>query len=151
KASVQLTRQLSFNGGLTRVMNAFYRGTQPRVYVDRAPHFVSNAALTLADWRGFSGSLRYRHIGNYRLDGEDASIRAAGFDVVDFSINKQLRRRVTLNLAVDNLTNKRYFETQNFFESRLAPGSPAASRIHATPGYPITVTAGLTFRLFGKN
>lgn len=151
KTSVQLTRQLSFNGGLTQVMNAFYRGTQPRIYVDRAPHFVSNAALTLTDWRGFSGSLRYRHIGNYRLDGDDASIRAAGFDVVDLSINKQLRRWMTFNLAVDNLTNKRYFETQNFFQSRLAPGSPIVSRIHATPGYPITVTAGLTFRLFGKN
>lgn len=151
KTSVQLTRQLSFNGGLTRVMNAFYRGTLPRVYVDRAPHFVGNAALTLAGWRDWSGSLRYRHIGNYRLDGEDATIRAAGFDVIDLSVNKQLRRWVTFNLAVDNLTNKRYFETQNFFESRLTPGAPVVSRIHATPGYSIAVTAGLTFRLFGKD
>lgn len=151
KASVKLTQSLSFNGGLTRVMNAFYRGTAPRLYVDSAPHFISNAALTLAGWHGFSGSLRYRHISNYRLDGKDPEIRAAGFDVIDLSINKQIRRWMEFNLSVDNLTDKHYFETQNYFESRLAPGAPVIPRIHATPGYPVTVTAGLTFRLFGKN
>ncbi|MEO6725160.1 MAG: TonB-dependent receptor, partial [Blastocatellia bacterium] len=150
KTSVKLTRFVSFNGGLTRVMNAFYRGTAPRVYVDSAPHFISNAGLTLAGWQGFSGSLRYRHISNYRLDGEDPSIRAAGFDVLDFSLNKQLRRWVELNLSVDNLTGKHYFETQNYFESRIRPGAPIVSRIHATPGYPVTVTGGVTFRLGGK-
>jgi outer membrane receptor protein involved in Fe transport len=55
-----------------------------------------------------------------------------------------------LNLAVDNLTNKRYFETQNFFESRVRPGDAAISRIHGTPGYSTTLTIGLTFRFFGK-
>ncbi len=151
KTSVKLTRVLSFNGGLTRVMNAFYRGQQPRLYVDSAPHFISNAALTLNGWHGFSGSLRYRHIGNYRLDGEDPRVRAAGFDVLDLSVTKRLNRRVELNLSVDNLTDKRYFEAQNFFESRLAPAAPVVSRIHGTPGYPVTVTAGVTFRLGGKD
>ncbi len=54
KSSVQITKQLSFNGGLTQVMNTFYRGTRPRVYVDSAPHTVANAALTLAASSGFS-------------------------------------------------------------------------------------------------
>lgn len=150
KTSVTITRNLTFNGGFTRVGNAFFRGTSPRVYIDRAPHFVSNAGLTLGGWRGFSGSLRYRHISNYRLDGEDPGLRAAGFDVLDLSLVKRIRRWVDFNLSVDNLTDKRYFETQNFFESRVRPGDPVVSRIHATPGYPITVTIGMTFHLFGK-
>lgn len=150
KAAVKLTRQLSFNAGVTRVGNAFYRGGATRVYVDSAPRLVTNAGLTLADWHGFSGSLRYRHINNYRLDGADPAIRAAGFDVLDFSLNRRLRRGIEFSLAIDNLTNKRYWETQNYFESRLRPGADLVSRIHATPGYPVTVTAGLTFRLFAK-
>ncbi|HYG82836.1 MAG TPA: TonB-dependent receptor, partial [Pyrinomonadaceae bacterium] len=150
KASVQLTRFLSAEGGMTQVLNAFYRGTRPRIYVDSAPHTVANAALTLSGWRGFSGSLRYRHASNYRLDGEDASVRAAGLDVLDLSLTKRVRRWLDFNLSVDNLTNKRYYETQNYFESRLGPGLPAVSRIHATPGYPFGVTAGLTFRFKGK-
>lgn len=151
KAAVKLTRQLSFNAGVTRVGNAFYRSGATRVYVDSAPRLVTNAGLTLADWHGFSGSLRYRHINNYRLDGEDSTIRAAGFDILDFSLNRRLRRGIEFNLAIDNLTNKRYYETQNYFESRLRPGADLISRIHATPGYPVTVTAGLTFRLFAKD
>jgi hypothetical protein len=116
-----------------------------------APHTVANAGFTLSDYRGFSGSLRYRHTSNYRLDPLDAGIRASGLDVVDLGVNKRLARSLDFNLAVDNLFNKRYFETQNFFESRVRPGGDApAERIHATPGYPFGVTIGLTFRFHGK-
>jgi len=160
KTAVALTQRLSFNAGVTRVTNAFYRdyffaeddpapGT--RKYVDSAPHIVGNAALTLSDWRGFSGSLRYRHTSNYRLDPIEPGIRAAGLDVIDFSLNRRLRRGVEFNLAIDNLTDKRYFETQNFFESRLATNVEAATRIHATPGYPRTFSIGVTFRLGSKD
>jgi outer membrane receptor protein involved in Fe transport len=149
KASVNLTRHLSFNGGVTKVMNAFFRGTLPRIYVDSAPHIVSNAALTLTDWHGFGGSLRYRHISSYRLDGLDPGIRAAGLDVLDLSVTKRVRRWVDFKLTIDNLADENYFETQNYFESRIKPGAHSIERIHATPGYPITITAGLTFR-FGK-
>ncbi|MBA2734060.1 MAG: TonB-dependent receptor [Acidobacteria bacterium] len=151
KNSIRLTRLLAFDGGITRVMNAFYRGTLPRIYVDSAPHTVANGGLTLSNWRGFTGSLRYRYISNYRLDGEDASIRASGFDVLDFSMSKRLRRWVDFNLSIDNLTNKRYFETQNYFESRLRPGDPVISRIHATPGYPFGLTIGFTFHFAAKD
>ena len=151
KASAKITRTLSFNAGLTRVGNAFYRAESPRIYVDSAPRLVANAGLTLANWHGFSGSLRYRHINHYRLDGADPSLLASGFDVLDFSVNRRLRRGIEFNLAIDNLTNKRYYETQNYFESRIRPGAELQSRIHATPGYPITVSVGMTFRLFAKD
>lgn len=150
KSSASLTKFISFNGGITKVMNAFYRGTSPRVYVDSAPHVVSDAGLTLSNWRGFSGSLRMRYANSYRLDGEDRNIQAAGLTVVDFSLAKRLRPWVDFNLAIDNLTDRRYFETQNYFASRVRLGDNVIARIHATPGYPRTVTAGLTFRLFGK-
>jgi outer membrane receptor protein involved in Fe transport len=118
--------------------------------VDSAPHTVANAALTFSGYRGFDAALNYRHTGNYRLDGEDARIRASGLDVLDFSLRKRIRRFVDFNFSIDNLTNKRYFETQNYFESRLRPGDAAVARIHGTPGYPFGVTAGLTFRFAGK-
>jgi hypothetical protein len=151
KGSLQISRYLALSGGLTRVGNSFYRGTSPRVYVDSAPHFVGNAEVVLSNWHGFSGSLRYRHISSYRLDGENANLRAAGHDVLDFSIVKRISRLLDFNLAVDNLTNKRYFETQNFYESRISPTAPVVERIHVTPGYPITLTFGLTFHLFAKD
>ncbi|HKP85129.1 MAG TPA: TonB-dependent receptor, partial [Blastocatellia bacterium] len=132
KSAARLSQSLSFNAGVTKVSNAFYRGTNPRVYVDSAPHVVSNAALTLSQWHGFSGSLRFRYINGYRLDGEDPGIRASGLGVLDLNVVKRIRHWVDFNLAIDNLTDKHYFETQNYFESRVRPGDPVIARIHAT-------------------
>jgi outer membrane receptor protein involved in Fe transport len=57
---------------------------------------------------------------------------------------------VEFNLSLDNLTNRDYYETQNYFDSRVSPTAPAVARVHGTPGYPLTAAAGLTFRLRGK-
>ncbi|MEW5979650.1 MAG: TonB-dependent receptor [Acidobacteriota bacterium] len=150
KMSLQMNRHLSLNGGLTKVSNAFYRGTLPRIYVDRAPHVVANAALSLAGWHGFSGSLRFRYIDSYRLDGLDPTVRASGLTVLDFSMVKPIRRWIDFNVSIDNLTNKTYYETQNYYGSRIRPGDPILARIHGTPGYPIGATLGLTFHLSAK-
>ena len=145
KTSLQLTSRLSWNAGITQVSNAFYRGTQPREYVARAPHTVANAGFTVAGWRGTFASLRYRHIGNYRLDEIDPTIRGAGLNVVDLAVTKSVRHGVEVNFAVDNLTDDRYYETQNYLESRVTPTAPAVWQIHATPGYPVGFTVGVTF------
>ncbi len=150
KASVQLTHQLSLNGGLTKIGNSFFKGGDHRVYVDSAPHFVANAALTMAAWHGWSGSLRMRAINHYRLDGDDPSITASGHTVLDFGVAKQVSHRVELNLSLDNLTNRDYYETQNYFESRVTPLAPVIARIHATPAYPLTAIVGITMHFGGK-
>ncbi|HRH45746.1 MAG TPA: TonB-dependent receptor, partial [Pyrinomonadaceae bacterium] len=151
KTSIKLNRYFSFNGGLTQVLQSFYRQTDPRVFVDSAPHQTVNGGFTMSDWRGFTGSLRYRHINHYRLDGTNVSIRASGFDVVDLSVNKRLNKKFELNFSIDNLTDKRYWETQNYFESRISPTAPVISRIHATPGYSRTFMVGLTMRFGAKD
>jgi outer membrane receptor protein involved in Fe transport len=150
KASVALTRHVSLNGGMTKIGNAFFKGGDHRVYVDSAPHFAANAALTLSAWHGWSGSLRMRAINHYGLDGEDPSIVASGHTAFDLGLARQLRRGIEFNLSLDNLTNRDYYETQNYFDSRLTPDAPIVARIHGTPGYPLTAVVGLTFRLRGK-
>ena len=150
KASVELTHHVSLNGGLTKVANAFYKGGDHRLYVDSAPHFVANAALTVAAWRGWSGSLRMRAINHYRLAGDDPSIAASGHTVLDLGVTRRLNRKADLHFSLDNLTSRDYYETQNYFESRVTPDAPAIARIHATPAYPLTATVGLTLRFGGK-
>jgi outer membrane receptor protein involved in Fe transport len=150
KTSVAITRHMSLNASMTKIANAFYRGGGHRVYVDSAPHFVANAGLTLAAWHGWSGSLRIRAINHYRLDGDDPSIVAAGHTVLDLGVAKQVNHTVELNFSADNLTNRDYWETQNYFESRVSPDAPVIARIHATPAYPLTAVAGITLRFGGR-
>jgi outer membrane receptor protein involved in Fe transport len=154
KTSVGITRKLSLDGGMTKVLNAYFRSAQPgihapRIYLDSAPHLTANAALTLADWRGWSGSLRMRAINHYRLDGEDPSIVASGNTVFDLAVARRITKGVELNFGVDNLFGREYWETQNFFESRL-PGQSPIERIHATPAYGATVVVGMTLRFAEK-
>src|SRR6266850_8388108 len=75
---------------------------------------------------------------------------ASGLDVVDFALTKALRPWMDFNLDLDNVANKAYYETQNFFESRVSPTAPAVERIHGTPGYPVGLTVGVTLHLGGK-
>jgi hypothetical protein len=150
KTSFDLTRHLTLNGGGTKIANAFYKGGEHRVYVDSAPHFIANAALTLSGWHGWSGSFRMRAINHYRLDSDDPAIAASGLTVFDMGLAKQINHIVELNLSLDNLTNRNYYETQNYFESRVAPDAPAFGRIHATPGYPLTLVAGVTLHFRSK-
>jgi outer membrane receptor protein involved in Fe transport len=149
KTSIALTRNLAFDAGMTKVLNAYYRGGESRIYLDSAPRFTANASLTMADWRGWSGSLRMRAINHYRLDGQDPSIVASGHTVFDLALARGIGHGVELNFGVDNLFGRDYWETQNYFESRLA-GQPSMERIHATPAYGPTVVVGMTFRFAEK-
>ena len=154
--SIRINKYLSFNGGLTQVLDAFFPGQfaendpRQRIFIDSAPHTVANGSFVLTNYYGFTSSLNWRHISNYRLDGENENIRAAGHDVVDFALSKPLKRWVDFNFSIDNLLNKKYFETQNNFESRVCPTCDIIERIHATPGYPFAVNIGFTFRFGAK-
>jgi outer membrane receptor protein involved in Fe transport len=70
--------------------------------------------------------------------------------VFDSGLARQISRGVELNLSLDNLTNRDYYETQNYFESRITPDAPIVARIHGTPGYPLTAIAGITMRSAGS-
>lgn len=104
----------------------------------------------LAGWRGWSGSLQLRAINHYRLDSDDPAIVASGCTVFDLGIAKQVSHRVELNLGLSNLLNRNYYETQNYFESRMTPEAPIIARIHGTPAYPLTAVAGITLRFAAK-
>ena len=131
------------------MLNGYYRNTEPRIYLDRAPRFTANAMITARNIKGWTGALRLRAINHYPLDGSNLSILAQGHTLADLSLSRQISRGLELSLSADNLFNRRYWETQNYFESRLSGSSPA-ERIHGTPGYGRTITVGLTHRLGEK-
>jgi len=91
-----------------------------------------------------------RTINHYGLDSQDNTILAWGHTVWDMGIARRIRRGVEFNLTINNLADRLYWETQNYYESRIAGETAASSRIHATPGYPLTVMAGITVRFGGK-
>ena len=90
-----------------------------------------------------------RAINHYRLVADDPTIRAAGHTVFDLAASRRISPMLDVYFAADNLFDRDYWETQNFFESRL-PGQGPVERIHATPSFGRTVVVGVTVKLGGK-
>ena len=99
-----------------------------------APRFTSVGGLTYRKLQGWNGSLRYRYMDN-RPANEDNSVVAKGYFVVDAALN-YTRRKWEAGVAIQNLFNSKWKETQFDTESQLQSEPFPVSEIHFTPGTP---------------
>lgn len=113
-------------------------------YIPLAPRFTSIGGLTYKKADGFNGSLRYRFM-NDRPANENRSVVAQGYFVADAAIN-YTKKKWEAGLAIQNLFNTKWKETQFDTESRLQNEPAPVSDIHFTPGTPFFARA--SFVLF---
>jgi outer membrane receptor protein involved in Fe transport len=71
-----------------------------------------------------------------RPANEDNSVVANGYTVADLSMN-YTKKKYELGLAIENLFNVKWNETQFNTESRLKNEPTSVEEIHFTPGVPI--------------
>jgi hypothetical protein len=110
-------------------------------YLPLAPRFTSVGGLTYRKQTGWNGSLRYRFMDD-RPANEDNSVIAEGYFVVDAAIN-YTSKKWEAGLAIQNLFNTKWKETQFDTESRLAMEPAPVSEIHFTPGTPFFARVSL--------
>lgn len=112
-------------------------------FLPLAVNFTSIGGLTLKNENGWSGSLRYRYVGD-RPANEDNSVIAKGYFVSDALINYS-KNRYSVGLSVQNIFNTKWKETQFNTESRLQNEVNSVEEIHFTPGTPFN--AKLSFMI----
>jgi hypothetical protein len=112
-------------------------------YLPLAPRYSSVGGLTYRKQYGLNGSLRYRYMGD-RPANEDNSVVAEGYFVADAAIN-YTKKGWEAGIAIQNLFNTKWKETQFDTESRLQNEPAPVSEIHFTPGTPFFARASLTF------
>ena len=112
-------------------------------YIPLAPDFTLAGGLSLSDYKGFSGGLRYRFI-NDRPANEDNSIIAEGYFVADMNINYKIKK-ITFGVAVENLFDSEWNETQFATESRLFNEPASVEEIHFTPGTTLNIKASISY------
>lgn len=103
-------------------------------YIPLAPTFTSTGGLNWQLKHGLNGSLRYRYMHD-RAANEDKSVIAKGYTVTDLSVN-YTQKKYEIGLAIENLFNVKWNETQFDTESRLKNEPDPVSEIHFTPGTP---------------
>lgn len=113
-------------------------------YLPLAPRCTSVGGITYRKQYGWSGSLRYRFMGN-RPANEDNTVVAQGYFVVDAAMN-YTKKKWEAGLSVQNVCNTKWKETQFDTESQLQTETTPVSEIHFTPGTPFF--ARLSFTLF---
>jgi outer membrane receptor protein involved in Fe transport len=109
-----------------------------------SPRFSSVGGFTYKQLSGWNGSIRYRLMGA-RPANEDNSVVAKGYFVTDAAIN-YTKQKWEAGVAIQNLFNTRWKETQFDTESRLKDEAEPVSEIHFTPGTPFS--AKVSFSLF---
>jgi outer membrane receptor for Fe3+-dicitrate len=112
-------------------------------YLPLAPRYSSVGGLTYRKQYGLSGSIRYRYMGD-RPANEDNSVVAEGYFVADAAIN-YTKKKWEVGIAIQNMFNTRWKETQFETESRLQNETQPVSEIHFTPGTPFFARASLSF------
>jgi len=103
-------------------------------YLPLAPTFTSTGGISYKKQVGWNGSLRYRYMGD-RPANEDNSVEAKGYFITDASVN-YTTKRFEIGIAIQNVFNTKWKETQFDTESRLQDEPEAISEIHFTPGTP---------------
>lgn len=111
-------------------------------YLPLAPRFTSVGGLTYRKATGWNGSLRYRYMAN-RPANEDNTVIAKGYFVTDAALNFA-GKKWEAGIAIQNLFNTRWKETQFDTESRLQNEAVPVSEIHFTAGTPFFARASCT-------
>jgi outer membrane receptor for monomeric catechols len=112
-------------------------------YIPLAPVWTSSAGLTYAHKKGWSGSLRYRFVGD-RPANEDYSLTASGYFITDAVLN-YTHSKYEVGLIINNVFNQKWKETQFATETRLKGEALPVEEVCFTPGTPFA--ARLTFTI----
>lgn len=111
-------------------------------YIPLAPVWSSTGGITWILKKGINGSIRYRYMG-HRPANEDYSLTAEGYFVTDMVLN-YTSKRVELGLALNNIFNTKWKETQFDTYFRLK-GQQPADGIAFTPGSKFLFVAHLSY------
>ncbi|HBK82520.1 MAG TPA: TonB-dependent receptor [Flavobacterium sp.] len=112
-------------------------------YIPLAPKFCSTAGLSIKNYKGFSGGINYRFLGN-RAANEDNTVVAKGYFVSDFNINYKIKN-LNFGIVIENIFNTQWNETQFLTESRLKNENAPVEEVHFTPGSPFFLKCRINY------
>ena len=140
RAGVDLTLRYQLNDWLFANMNIdlarprFIDSAAGHDYLPLAPTFTSTAALDFRTKTGWKGGISYRYLHN-RAANSTYTLTALGYFVTDLAVN-YTRPKYELGVAVENLLNVKWNESQFEYTSRLKYETQPVDEVSYTPGVP---------------
>jgi hypothetical protein len=140
----QLTQKLFFDTDFTYTYARSVDDPKGENYIPLAPAITLTSGLSFSEVKGFSGGIKSRLLGN-RPANEDYSITAEGYFVTDLNVNYSVKC-FTFGVAIDNVFNTKWNETQFATESRLRNELSPVEEIHFTPGTPFALRGTVSIK-----
>ncbi len=140
----QFSNYLYANSDLTLTKARGIEDRNNPTYIPLAPDLTLTGGIYLRDWKKWSGSLKYRWLGD-RAANEDYSVTAEGYFITDFNVNYNLNKKLSLGLIIENIFDTEWNETQFLTESRLQNEAQPVEEIHFTPGTPFFIKSQITY------
>ncbi len=142
-ARYQINDWLFFDSDVTYTHARSIEAQNNQDYIPLAPKLTAAGGIRIDNLKNFSGGVQYRYLGD-RAANEDNSIVAKGYTVIDTNINYTLKN-IILGVAIENLLNTEWNETQFATESRLNNEPEPVEEIHFTPGTPFFIKGSITY------
>jgi opacity protein-like surface antigen len=139
----QFTDWLFLNTDLTYTKARSLENLSGEDFIPLAPDFTMVGGLSVANLGNFSGGLQYRYIDD-RPANENNSIVAQGYFIADFNVNYKMND-ITLGVAVENIFDIAWNETQFATTSRLQNEINPVEEIHFIPGTPFFAKASIRY------
>ncbi len=140
RKGIDFSARYQFNDWLYGNLNLNY--AMPRAldvpdsekYLPTAPTFTSTAGLFFKFKDGFNGGISYRYLHN-RPANADYSLVAKGYFITDLTVN-YTNKKYEIGLAIENLFNQVWYESQVEYVSRLKYETSAVDEVSYTAGVP---------------
>lgn len=113
-------------------------------FIPLAPDKTLTAGIDYKSRKGLYGGIRLKYLSD-RPGIEDNSIQIEGFNIVDANLGYQ-KKNFDISIAIQNLFDSEWAETQFVTESRLANEPEPVEEIHFIPGTPFNIRTTLAVR-----
>ena len=133
-ARYQITKWLYANMNWNLAHPRFADSAAGHNYVPLAPTLTSTAALNFRFENGINGGISYRYLHD-RAANSDYSLTARGYFITDLALN-YTRKRYEVGIAIENLFNQQWDESQFEYTSRLYNEKAPVDQVSYTPGVP---------------
>jgi len=140
----QFSDYLYANSDLTLTKARGIEDRDNQTYIPLAPDLTLTGGLFVKDWKKWSGSLKYRWLGDRPAD-ETNTVTAEGYFITDFNVNYKFNSKLSLGLIIENIFDTEWNETQFLTESRLQNEAQPVEEIHFTPGTPFFIKSQITY------
>ena len=133
-ARYQFTNWLFANLNVNFARPRYLDSAKGHDYVALAPTLTSTAGLDYRFKNGINGGLSYRYLNN-RAANSYYSLTARGYFITDLTLN-YTKKRYEVGLAIENLFNRKWDESQFEYTSQLKGETTAVDQVSYTPGVP---------------